>query len=122
MQARARLLERKMEEDQVRRTLRYLAKYITKVETTVPSHALNTPKSLPCNRVRMISGRPTRGDGLKSYGRCQRSTTSLGHSLDSVPASETFGVEGERVSGWRVVPITHLRQKQFIMLLAFAWF
>ena len=29
MQARARLLERKMEEDQVRRTLRYLAKVET---------------------------------------------------------------------------------------------
>ena len=33
MQARARRLERKMEEDQVRRTLRYLTKYISKVET-----------------------------------------------------------------------------------------
>ena len=40
MQARARLLERKMEEDQVRRTLRYLAKvetveYRAKVPTRV---------------------------------------------------------------------------------------
>ena len=32
MQARARRLERKMEEDQVRRALRYLTKYISKVE------------------------------------------------------------------------------------------
>ena len=33
MQARARRLERKMEEDQVRRTLRYVTKYLSKVET-----------------------------------------------------------------------------------------
>ena len=32
MQARARLLERKMEDDKVRRMLRYLVKYITKVD------------------------------------------------------------------------------------------
>ena len=32
MRARARQLERKMEEDQVRRALRYLTKYISKVE------------------------------------------------------------------------------------------
>ena len=32
MQARARRLERKMEDDNVRRTLRYLAKYITKAD------------------------------------------------------------------------------------------
>ena len=45
MQARARLLERKMEEDQVRRTLRYLAKvetveYRAKVPTRSHSVAL----------------------------------------------------------------------------------
>ena len=35
MQARARRLERKMEDDNVRRTLRYLAKYITKADQSV---------------------------------------------------------------------------------------
>ena len=41
MQARARLLERKMEEDQVRRTLRYLAKVETvEYRAKVPSHSV----------------------------------------------------------------------------------
>ena len=66
MQARARLLERKMEEDQVRRTLRYLAKvetveYRAKVPTGVTlscsvasrhnSAAMRT--RTPCKQVRL---------------------------------------------------------------------
>jgi hypothetical protein len=72
MQARARLLERKMEEDQVRRTLRYLAKvetveYRAKVPTRSHSVALrrfeaqqrgpNCPLARPCAHARLVQVR-----------------------------------------------------------------
>ena len=61
MQARARLLERKMEEDQVRRTLRYLAKVETvEYRAKVPlslcrAPALRGTTARPCAHARLAS-------------------------------------------------------------------
>ena len=66
MQARARLLERKMEEDQVRRTLRYLAKvetveYRAKVPVTLSRSVASRHNSAAMRTRTTCASSVTRG-------------------------------------------------------------